>query len=185
MPRRETDDGGHTAFTDHRISAHPRNQDGAASFDQLVAWRAPAPEYKTRNLALALLTSGARERSYGLMLEAQKTFPADPALLTGIGTALQARGEPLSAAKVFERVIELRPADALAEENAGLAWLEAGETETAARRFERALALDPLLLPDIETLLKIYRASGDRAKEDALMNRVRQAMRTAPGPRAR
>jgi tetratricopeptide (TPR) repeat protein len=187
MPRRQTDDGGHTAFTDHRISAHPGKQDGSGPPDQIVAWRAPAPEFRTRNLALALLHAGAKDtsgplinRSYELMLEAQKAFPADPTLLSGIGTALQARGEPLAAAKIFERVIELRPRDALAEENAGLARLEAGDTEAAARRLERALNLDPLLLPDIEALLKIYRASGDKAKEDALMTRVRQAMKTAP-----
>jgi hypothetical protein len=171
MPKREADDGGHTAFTDHWIKRHPSTLTGVAQPGQLIAWRAPHPDYRARNLALAL-------GDYKLLLETQKSFPADPAVLSGLGTALQARGDPRSAAKLFERVIELRPFDPVAEENAGMAWLEAGEKEPAARHFEKALALDPLLLPDIEALQKIYRETGDQEKESALMNRVRQAMQT-------
>jgi len=173
MPKREADDGGHTAFTDHWIKRRPSTQTGTAKAKQLAAWREPHADYRTRNLALAL-------GDYKLLLEAQKRFPADPAVLSGIGTALQTRGDSRSAAKMFERVIELRPSDPLAEENAGMAWLEAGEKEIASRHLERALALDPLLLPDIEALQKIYRETGDQEKETALMNRVRQAMQTRP-----
>ena len=57
---------------------------------------------------------------------------------------------------------------------------QSGPQATAAQRLEQALALDSLLLPDIEMLLQIYRESGDKAKETALMSRVRQAMSTAP-----
>jgi len=180
MPQRKTDDGGHTAFTDHRIAARPTNQDESQS-SQIAPWREPATELKSRNLALALLNSGRdSERAYTLLLEVRKQFPADPAVFTGLGTALQSRGDPRSAAALFERVIELRPSDPLAEENAAMAWLEAGEKESATRHFERALALDPLLLPDIEALQKIYRENGDGEREAALMNRVRDAMKTAP-----
>ena len=101
-------------------------------------------------------------------------------MTSGIGTALQARGEARPAAGVFERVIRLYPSDPLAEENAGVAWLEAGDKQRAASHFERALHLDPLLLPDIDALAKIYRESGDSAREAALMSRVREAMRTHP-----
>ena len=120
-------------------------------------------------------------QSNRLLLEAQKTFPDDPALLTGMGTVLQSRGEPLSAARVYERVIKLRPDDPLAEENAGMAWLEAGDRNAATRHLVRALAIDPLLVPDIEALQRIYRELGDEVSEAALMMRVRQAMRTVPG----
>jgi len=178
MPRREAADGGHTAFTDHGIARRPRTETAAAAAGQVVAWREPAPELRMRNLALALLNTGRVEQSYGMLTEARKTFPADPAVLTGLGAALRARNEPLSAAKLFERVIELRPDDPLAAENAGLAWLEAGDKTRAAELLERALALDPLLLPDIEALLKIYRESRHDSREEALMQRVREAMKT-------
>jgi len=171
MPKRETEDGGHTAFTDHNIVRRPRNLEGPRTTDQLAPWRDPAPGYASRNLAIALA-------DIAMLRSAQMNFPEDPALLTALGTALRARNEPVAAARLFETVIKLRPADPLAEENAGMAWMEAGEKETAARHLERALELDPLLLPDIELLLAIYREVGDVAKENELMNRVRQAMRT-------
>ncbi len=191
MARRETNDGGHTAFTDHLIARRPRNRKGqtpeAAPLDRLIAWREPAPELRVRNLALAFLNAGVRDsspalidRSYGMLLEVRKAFPADPAVLSGAGAARRIRGEPLSAARLFDRVIELQPGDPLARENAGLVWMDAGEKGIAAARIEQALALDPLLLTGIESLLKLYRESGDAAKETALMDRVRQAMRSGP-----
>lgn len=185
MPQRKTDDGAHTAFTDHLIAARPQDPTGTTPVGQLVAWREAPSEYRNRNLALALLNTGARDssaakiaQSYEGLLQAGKQFPRDPAVLTGLGTVLQSRGDALAAAKVFDSVIALRPADPLAEENAGLAYLDGGDKKAAVQHLERALALDPLLLPDIEALQKIYRESGDESSEAALMRKVRQAMRT-------
>jgi tetratricopeptide (TPR) repeat protein len=196
MPSRKADDGGHTAFTDHRIARRPPAvPEGASALDQaqgeLVPWRAPAAEFRERNLALAYNHAGLRyasaalaERSYALLQEVQRKFPADPEVLIAVGTSLMNRKEPGQAAHLFEQAIELeRPSggDPSAEDNAAMAWLEAGDRQTAARHFERALQLDPLLLPDIEGLLRIYREEGERAKETALMERVREAMKTGPG----
>ncbi len=185
MPRREAEDGGHTAFTDHRIARRPRNESSPASRENLVAWREAASELRERNMALALNNAGLRyssasllARSYSMLLEVQKRFPADPDVLMAIGTALLDRKEPLAAARLFERAIEIRHDDPSIEDNAGMAWFEAGDKQRAARHFEQALALDALLLPDIEILLRIYREQGDHAKETALMDRVREAMRT-------
>jgi hypothetical protein len=171
MPKREAEDGGHTAFTDHWIKRRPGGSTGGAQAGQLAAWREPRAEYRARNLALAT-------GDYKLLLEAQKNFPTDPVVLAGLGTVLQNRGEAGAAARMFERAAELRPLDPLAAESAGMAWLAAGERELAARRLEKALELDPLLLPDIEALQKMYRENGDQEKEAALMKRVRQAMQT-------
>jgi hypothetical protein len=189
MDRRETQDGGHTAFTDHRIARRPVTAHGETTAPgNLAAWREPAPELRRRNLALAYNNAGLRlssdaliARSYDILLGLPKTFLSDPDVLMATGAALQKRKEPLRAAEVFERVIELRPNDPVGEDNAAQAWLEAGQTQIAVRHLERALALDPLLLPDIEALLRIYRAAGDLAKENALMVRVQGAMRTASG----
>jgi hypothetical protein len=189
MPRREAEDGGHTAYTDHRIRRSPRQPTGAAPLNELIAWREPAPAFRERNLALAFNNAGLRHssltllaRSYAMLLEVQKKFPADPDVLAAIGVALLNRGDFLPAARLFDRVMELRPNDPADQDNAAMAWLGAGDKQTAARHFEQALALDPLLLPDIEALLRIYREAGDRAKETTLMDRVHEAMRT--GPRA-
>jgi predicted CXXCH cytochrome family protein len=188
MPRREAQDGGHTAFTDHLIERYPRKDDGVLPpIDDLSAWRAPAPDFQTRNKALALNYAGLRygsskllAQSYGMLIEVRKTFPNDPDVLMGMGTALMDREEPLNAAKLFDRALEIQPGDPSLEDNAGTAWLEAGDRQRAAQHFERALTLDPLLLPDIEALLKIYRDSGELAKQNSLMDRVREAMKTGP-----
>lgn len=187
MPRRETEDGGHTVFTDHRIRKTPQQPRGTAPLKELIAWREPAPEFRERNLALAFSNAGLHysslellARSYGLLLEVQKRFPADPDVLMAIGAALLNKDDFLPAAKLFEHVIELRPNDPSGEDNAAMAWLGAGDREKAARHFEKALALDPLLLSDIDALARIYRETGDRAKETDLMNRVHEAMRTTP-----
>lgn len=178
MPKRNTEDGGHTAFTDHLITRRPRNSEVSRTTGQIAPWRDPGPRYATRNLALASVSAGLAD-SAPRIEAVQKNFPADPEVLTALGTVLRANHEAARAARLFERVIELRPRDPLAEENAGMAWLDAGEDQTGARHLERALELDPLLLSDIDALLAIYRKTGDRAKEDALMTRVRAAMQTS------
>jgi hypothetical protein len=190
MPRLEARDGGHTAFTDHRIARRPRVQDHSivALPESLAAWREPAPQFRLRNMALAYNTAGLRssspasiEKSFPMLIEVQKTFPDDPDVLMAIGTVLENRKDFLGAARMFDRVIDLRPNDPAAEDSAATAYLSAGDKESAIRHFERALALDALLLPDIESLLGIYREAGDGAKEDTLMRRVREAMQTGPG----
>jgi hypothetical protein len=88
MPRRETEDGGHTVFTDHRIRKTPEQPAGTAPLTELIAWREPALEFRERNLALALNNAGLHyssldllERDSDMFLEIQKKFPADPDVL--------------------------------------------------------------------------------------------------------
>ena len=187
MPAGEPDDGGHTAFTDHRILRRPRTGDRVLPIDNLRAWREPATNLQLRNMALALSYVGVRTsspnltaRSYTMLMESQKAFLGDADVLMALGTALLDRKQPLDAAKFFDRAIAVRPDDPSIEDNAGNSWLDAGDKQMAALHFEKALKLDPLLLPDIEALLQIYQESGDEARASALMNRVQEAMKTGP-----
>jgi tetratricopeptide (TPR) repeat protein len=189
MPEREAQDGGHTAFTDHRIERRPKKEDSGVPIENLRAWREPAPALRARNKALALNDAGQRyssstllAQSYPLLLQVEKTFPNDPDVLAAIGSALLDRKEPLNAAKLFERALEIRRDDPSIEDNAGTAWLAAGDKQAAAHHFEQALKLDPLLLPDIEALLRIYRELGEHTQEAALMRSVQEAMKTGPAP---
>jgi hypothetical protein len=187
MPRREAEDGGHTAFTDHRIERRQQKEGSATPIEQLKAWRDPPPEWRARNSALALNYSGIRyasptlvAQSYPRLIEVQKAFPGDPDVLIALGQATLEREDPRAAAQFFERALALRHKDVGTEDDAARAYLEAGDKAAAVRHFEAALQLDPLLLPDIEALLQIYRDSGDSARESALMQRVREAMKTVP-----
>jgi hypothetical protein len=193
MPRREAADGGHTAFTDHRIQRRPEKESpaapGAAPMQALRAWREPPALWRDRNRALAWNYAGIRysssamvSESYQMLLSIEKASPNDPDVLAALGNALVNRNQPSDAAKIFERALTRRHDDPSLEDDAGRAYLDAGDKPSAVRHFESALKLDSLLLPDIETLLQIYREAGDRDRQSALMRRVQDAMRTGPQP---
>jgi len=187
MPRREAVDGGHTAFTDHRIQRRPEKESPVAPIQALRAWREPPLAWRERSRALALNYAGIRygsaamvSQSYQMLLALEKTFPNDPDILAALGNALLNRNQPSDAARIFERALTARHDDPSLEDDAGRAYLEAGDKPSAARHFESALKLDPLLLPDIEALLLIYRETGDKERQSALTRRVQDAMITGP-----
>jgi len=185
MFKRNAKDGGHTVFTDHRISrrAAPEQEKEISETGDLVAWREPPPAVRDRDLALAYTNAGLDNQSaaqisrgLGMLNEVSSQFPNDPDVLTAMGRALLAEKQAPEAAPLLDRALELGPDSAVAEANAGSAWLRAGNTQKAVQRLERAIALDPLLLPAAEALLQIYRQQGDSDKLDALGERVRQAL---------
>jgi tetratricopeptide (TPR) repeat protein len=188
MPRRNAKDGGHTVFTDHRISRHPQPEpeNETAPDGDLVAWRDPPPKLRERNLALAYADSGFEDRSasrivrgYHMLTEVENEFPDDPAVLTALGRALLAIKQPLEAAMRFGRVLELGPDSAVDEANAGMAWKDAGDMEKATSHLEKAVNLDPLLFPAAEALMQIYQEHGDEGKAAALSGRVQEALGTS------
>jgi hypothetical protein len=188
MEKQNAKDGGHTVFTDHRISRLPppqsvQTQDTRpAEISELAAWREPAPGVRDRNLALAYAQLGLEMgsasnivRGREMLADLEKKYPDDPAVLNALGrTSLRVRraGE---AAQYFERVLKLDDT-AQFESDAGQAWMQAGEFDKAAGHLERAVQLDPLLLPAAESLIQIYRRRGDSEKLAALGERVREAM---------
>lgn len=183
MTRRQAQDGGHTVFTDHRIARRPVPDQPGPQSEELVAWREPEPALQTRNLALAYLNAGVSGRSpaqmvraYRMLTEVQKAAPDDIAVLKAIGRALLLGKEPLEALRAFDRVLQLVPDSAAAEEDAGVACLESGQVEKAASHLERALKLDPLLLSAATALQEVYRKQGDNEKAAALASQMRRAM---------
>lgn len=149
----------------------------------LVAWREPAPKLRQRNLALAYLNTGSESysasevvRGYRMLIEVEKEFPNDPAVLLAFGKALVNAKQPLEAAHTFDRLLELSPATALIETNAGRAWIEAGQTDKGIEHLERAIRLDPLFLPAAEMLMRSYQQNGEADKLEALSDLVRKAL---------
>ncbi|HKE23886.1 MAG TPA: hypothetical protein VKB88_16080, partial [Bryobacteraceae bacterium] len=95
MTRRPVQDGGHTVFTDHRITRRPESDESPPATEEVAAWRDPPLEFASRNVALANLYAGIAARSpaqivhgYRMLTEVQKTAPDDVAVLKGIGRAL-------------------------------------------------------------------------------------------------
>jgi hypothetical protein len=187
MTRRQAQDGGHTVFTDHRITKGPEPDSTGPLTEELAAWRAADPDVATRNLALAYVNAGISGRSpaqivrgYRMLTDVQRAAPDDIGVLKGIGRALLLGKEPEEALKAFERVLLLVPNDPSSEEDVGVASVESGQMEKAAAHLERALELDPLQLSAVSELQEVYRRQGDREKSAALATRTR-ALLKAPG----
>ena len=183
MTSRQAQDGGHTVFTDHRITKRPEPDEPLPPQGDLVAWRDPEPALQARNLALAYVNAGIAGRSpaqivrgYRMLTEVQRAAPDDIGVLKGIGRVLLLGKHPVEALRAFERVLQLSPGDAASEEDVGVAFLESGELEKAASHLERALELDPLLLPAATTLEEVYRRRGEGEKASALAGRIRSRL---------
>ncbi len=187
MPSAPARDGGHTAFTDHRIrKRQPAGEETGAGTDagiNMTAWREPDISLRDRNLALALVTRGIETQSsagvirgYKLMNRIEKQFPEDAALMTSLGLVLLKAKQPEEALKRLSKARMLRPDYAPYAVNEAAALVSLGRTGEAAGTLERALKLDPLLLPAVELLSRVYRVQGQNNKAEELLRSSRQAM---------
>lgn len=171
MPRRQAKDGGHTAFTDHRIQRRPEPDAALPENSGIAAWREPAPELEKRNLGIAYVNAGMERhsppfivRGYRLLTEVQQQFANDSAIFTSMGSALLAGNQPTEAELAFERALQLSPGSATGETNAASAYLQAGDSEKAMAHLERAINIDPLHLPAAAPLIELYEQQGKAAK---------------------
>jgi hypothetical protein len=183
IARRPAKDGGHTAFTDHRISRHPESAGGATLDDELIAWREPDASLRQRNLALTLVTVGMQNhnsnqviRGYRSLNKLESQFSNDAATVTALGTILLTAKQPAEAIRRFQRALELRPDYAPYEVNLGEALLDKGDAAGATRHLERAVQLDPLLQQAVQLLHQVYLTQGQQPKAEDLLSRYRSAM---------
>ena len=188
MPRRDAKDGGHTAFTDHRIQRRTQQLKGEEQqtlpeVADIAAWREPAPDLQKRNLGIAYVNVGAERRSppfvvrgYRMLTEVQEQFSTDSAVFTAIGTALLLGKQSTEAELAFERALQLDPKSAAGETNAASAYLQAGDIPGAVAHLERAVAIDPLHLPADMPLIDLYKRQGNGAKAADLASKVSSAV---------
>ncbi len=187
MPQLPAKDGGHTAFTNHRIARNPSADTQAAEPNaephNVTAWREPDNTLRDRNLALALVADGLQNQSsaevirgYRMLNRLEKDFPNDPALLTSIGSVLMRGKQPGEALKYFHKVLVLKPAYAPYHVNAAAALLGINEPGEAVQQLEKALDLDPFLKPAVQLLSQIYREQGETDKADTFLTRYDEIM---------
>jgi len=187
MPRREAKDGGHTAFTDHRIQRRPEPEQALPADAEIAAWRDPAADLKTRNLGIAYINVGMEHRSrefiargYRMLTEVQQQFSNDSEIFTSMGSALLLAKQTSEAELAFERALELSPSSATGETNAASAYLEAGDIDRAVAHLERAVAIDPLHLAADAPLIELYKQQGKVAKAAQLSSQVSAALEAPP-----
>jgi len=183
MPRRDARDGGHTAFTDHRIQRRPGAEQALPPDADIRAWREPAPEFEKRNLGIAYINAGMERRSrdfigrgYRLLTEVQQQFADDSEIFTSLGSALLVANQTSEAELAFERALQLDPASATAETNAASAYMQAGDVDRAVAHLERAVAIDPLNLAADAPLIELYRQQGKATEAAELASKLSTAM---------
>lgn len=183
MPSRPARDGGHTAFTDHRIARRSPAADGVSPARKLVAWREPAGSMAIRNLGLANITVAERDQSAihmeegtRLLMEAKAAFPDDPALLTSLGLVALRKKRSQEAVGLFEQALQAQPDYAPYHVNAATAVNLAGDPAKAIQLLERAITLDPSLEAAYRRLTEIYARTGQRAKVRSTFERYLRFM---------
>lgn len=175
MPTRKAKDGAHTVFTDHRITRrppptalHPEPNDRVA---KIVAWNNPGGRFAERNLGLAEIEVGERQESTALLeegagrvIEAMKSLPPDPVILTKLGVVLLRSGAAADAIEPLEYALKLEPERAGSHVNLANAYRETGQKDRAISELQRAIELDPSLEAAYRALGEIYAKSGDQEK---------------------
>jgi hypothetical protein len=119
-------------------------------------WRealARAPEKVRPRIQLARAV--APPEALGLLDEARRLAPNDPAIATEAGRTLLAAGNAAAALSEFGRALALDPHDADNYNNRGVALAALGQTDAARLDFERALALSPGLTSAAENLRRM------------------------------
>ena len=182
MPKRGTSDGGHTAFTDHRIQRRPDETEVIGSDFDIAAWREPASDLEKRNLGIAEVQVGMERRSpkllvggYRLLTEVQQQFSGDTDLYTWIGNALLLGRQYDEAQMAFERAWTLDPGSPVKEAALAQALDSGGMLDQAQPHLEHALSEDPLDLSAAQLLLQIYDRLGETEKATELSRRLAAA----------
>ena len=182
MLRRPTEVA-HTSYTDHQILRRPEAAAEAAPRRKLAAWREPPAAFAVRNLGLASIAIGERDHSaehlnegYRLLLEARRSFPDDPEVLTSLGLALVRQKAPRQAIRLFEQSLQRQPGQARHHFNLAAAWKEAGEGSRAIPYLDRAIELDPSLEQAYYLLAEIYTQANQPAQQRQTLERYLQFM---------
>lgn len=142
MPRTRASDGGHTAFTDHRIQVPGKAPVAAESVAALRAWREPAAEFRGRGLGLAYAGAGMMERALPLLRGAG----SDAEVLTVQGLAALRGGRTEEAVAAFAAAAKAEPNHSVRALNLAAALLSAGQRGRAREEALRAIGLEPLLM---------------------------------------
>ena len=176
MPRQQTPEVAHTAYTDHRIQIPGQGDPEPAHAPRnLYAWREPPANLRERNLGLAYVYAGQREASTDWV---QKGFALllplpikDQEVFSAIGSVLMQKQRPQEAVSMYRESARLNPESAEVAYNFALAKMAAGDTAGAVSQLELAISLDSSYERSWLLLTTIYTQLGDKASRAATIKR--------------
>ena len=178
MPKRQTFDGLHTAFTDHSIARHPVASDveGKGQGELKPFWAGTAT---IRDLALAygdVAWKTHSEQDYrraSARLEAAlPEAPGDGEVLAELGYISDLSGDAVKAEQLYKRAIEAQPANVTALSNLARHMALAGKNAEAVDLWTRALSLEPGLAAPGINLARLYLSLKDAKAAQAVIARV-------------
>lgn len=124
-----------------------------------------------RNLAMAYLESGDKEKAKGLLIQVLALDPKDEWAFVLIGNIYSKHEKNLDQAERFyRRAFELDPRDAILLTNYGALMIERGNREQAAEFFERAIEAHPTYPNSYYALALLNLQDGKPDKSLALLD---------------
>ncbi len=182
MPRRQSHDSGHSAFTDHRIARIPRPQGRTAARPaQLRPWKPVRGPLGRRNLGIANILAAQRYSSPSMLQDgiAQlqnvvRRYEHDPAVHDALGTALVLSGAPGAGLRHLRRAAELGEGAALHSNALAAAAWDAGLADEAVAALEGSIRHEPLLESSYHLLARIHQDAGRTADERETWRRLLQ-----------
>ncbi len=199
MPRRQSHDSGHSAFTDHRITRYPLPEVNPDPPDELRPWR-PAPRpLRARNLGIANVlygqqrgSQGMLQRGLGQLRSVAGSIGNDPAALDALGTAMVLTGSPRSGLRKLREAVSAGPVGALQFNSLAAAWWALGDAGQAEAALQEAIRREPTLESSYRMLASVYHDLGQDSKVTATWRKLlerrprllqaRQAVREADSP---
>ena len=150
MTKRKAADGGHTAFTDHRIRRTSAAFVNSAA-SGLRPWRPiPNANQRERDYGLAAIQIGERDGSsdlindgYRRLANAFPHYPRDADVLASMGMVLFLKDQTKDALTLLREAVKHRPTDAALHEKLGILHQANGDLPQARNSLEASVRLDP------------------------------------------
>jgi hypothetical protein len=179
MPRRPVGDAAHVVYTDHSIPRRPsppdqRRPEPPATAAPLVPFGGKAADARELGLAYAIVAlrqqnAVYRDRAFDLLREAQRTQPGDPQTLSYLADLYKGRSDHGEAARLYQLLLPLHPAQASAPAALGAYQMEQGHYEEAIRLWKQALQISPALLLVRVNLAAALLRTGHRDEARAVL----------------
>jgi tetratricopeptide (TPR) repeat protein len=181
MPKRSNTDISHVAITDHRILRHPQAVDAVTAIGDaaLSAWVEPPSAFRDRDLGLAEVNVGFREKSRligqaGLRLllampdsERRK----DAVVLSTLGGLLLQQDKAEASLGLFQLAAAREPDSAQHALYLAMALMGTGDSSKAEAELKHAIELDPSFTQSYIELCTLYRSQGRKAEVQETLNR--------------
>jgi hypothetical protein len=155
MPKRESTDGQHTAFTDHSIRRNAAREPQSGHSAELVAfWPADATE---RDYALAYADQSWQhpdadhvKQAHDKLLAAWTHSPDDPAIAAQLAYTWDLIGDHDTAEALYRQALKADPENLTALSNLGTHLAQKGQIAQAGDLWRKALTIDPgLVIPGL------------------------------------